>query len=105
MSSEPARGRRTGGRAGRQAARAAAVVAREPFLTRRLAPFELVTDEGLAILEHNADTILEEVGIEVHDHPVAVDLYRAAGADVDGTRVRFPRGLCRQVVQATAPSV
>jgi trimethylamine--corrinoid protein Co-methyltransferase len=78
-------------------------VAREPFLTRRLAPFELVTDEGLAILEHNADTILEEVGIEVHDHPIAVDLYRAAGADVDGTRVRFPRGLCRQLVQATAP--
>ena len=105
MSSEPARGRRTGGRAGRQAARAAAVVAREPFLTRRLAPFELVTDEGLAILEHNADTILEEVGIEVHDHPVAVDLYRAAGADVDGTRVRFPRGLCRRLVQATAPNV
>ena len=26
-----------------------------------------------------------------------------AGADVDGERVRFPRGLCRQLVQATAP--
>ena len=59
--------------------------------------------EGLELLEHNADTILEEVGIEVHDHAVAIDLYRAAGADVDGTRVRFPRGLCRQIVQATAP--
>jgi trimethylamine--corrinoid protein Co-methyltransferase len=81
------------------------VVAREPFLTRRLAPFELVSDEGLARLEHNADTILEEVGIEVHDHPVALDLFRGAGADVDGTRVHFPRGLCRQVVQKSAPSV
>jgi trimethylamine--corrinoid protein Co-methyltransferase len=79
------------------------VVAREPFLTRRLAPFELVTQEGLELLEHNADTILEEVGIEVHDHAVAVDLYRDAGAEVDGTRVRFPRGLCRQIVRATAP--
>ena len=28
---------------------------------------------------------------------------RGAGADVDGERVRFPRGLCRQLVQATAP--
>jgi trimethylamine--corrinoid protein Co-methyltransferase len=99
------RGRRSGGRAGRQAARAAAVVTREPFLTRRLAPFELVSDEGLTLLEHNADTILEEVGIEVHDHRVAIDLFRTAGADVDGTRVRFPRGLCRHLVQATAPRV
>jgi len=97
------RGRRSGGRAGRQAVRAAQVVAREPFLTRRLTPFEIVSDEGLSILEHNADTILEEVGIEVHDHPVAVGLFKEAGAEIDGTRVRFPRGLCRQIVQATAP--
>jgi trimethylamine--corrinoid protein Co-methyltransferase len=81
------------------------VVEREPFLTRRLAPFELVSEEGLATLEHNADTILAEVGIEVHDHRTAIDLFRGAGADVDGTRVRFPRGLCRQLVQATAPRV
>ena len=102
--SEPARGRRSGGRAGRQAVRAAHVIAREPFLTRQLTPFELVSDEGLSILEHNADTILEEVGIEVHDHPVAVGLFKDAGAEIDGTRVRFPRGLGRQIVQATAPA-
>ncbi|MEP6624698.1 MAG: trimethylamine methyltransferase family protein [Acidimicrobiia bacterium] len=101
--SEPARGRRSGGRAGRQAARAAHVVAREPFLTRAITPYELVSTEGLETLEHNADTILEEVGIEVHDHQVAIDLYRSAGAEVSGTRVRFPRGLCRQIVQASAP--
>ncbi len=101
--SEPARGRRSGGRAGRQAVRAAHVIAREPFLTRRLRPYELVSDEGLSILEHNADTILEEVGIEVHDHPVALGLFKDAGAEINGTRVRFPRGLGRQIVQATAP--
>ena len=101
---EPARGRRSGGRAGRQAVRAAQVVAREPFLTRTLTPYELVSIEGLELLEHNADTILEEVGIEVHDYPLAIELFKGAGADVDGTRVRFPRGLCRQIVQATAPS-
>ncbi|MGZ6898044.1 MAG: trimethylamine methyltransferase family protein [Acidimicrobiia bacterium] len=99
-----ARGRRSGGRAARQAARASRVVAREPFLTRRLQPYELVRDEGLEILEHNAEVILEEVGIEVHDHEHALTLFRGAGADVDGTRVRFPRGLCRQIVQATAPA-
>ena len=30
-------------------------------------------------------------------------LFAAAGADVDGERVRFPRGMCRSIVQATAP--
>ncbi len=104
MTEQP-RGRRSGGRAGRQAVRAAHVIEREPFLTRQLRPYELVSEEGLAIVEHNADTILEEVGIEIRDYQLAVDLFRAAGADVDGTRVRFPRGLCRQLVQATAPEV
>ena len=97
------RGRRSGGRAGRQAVRAAHVVEREPFLTRALMPYELVSTEGLETLEHNADTILEEVGIEIRDYPFAIELFKGAGAEVDGTRVRFPRGLGRQLVQATAP--
>jgi trimethylamine--corrinoid protein Co-methyltransferase len=75
------------------------------FLTRTMRPFEIVSDEGLEILEHNADTILEEVGVEVRDYPSAIERFRDAGADVDGTRVRFPRGLCRQLVQASAPAV
>ena len=100
---EPTTGRRGGGRAGRQAARLHAAVARVPFLTRSLAPFEVLSDEGLALIEQNADTILEQVGIEFHDAPDAVRLFAAAGAAVDGERVRFPRGLCRSLVQATAP--
>ena len=101
---EPRRSR-TGGRAGRQAARAAAHIEASPFLTRTLKPFEVVNDEGLAIIEHNADVILEEVGVIVRDFPDALALYAAAGADVDGERVRFPRGMCRAIVQATAPAV
>ena len=65
----------------------------------------MISAEGLEILEHNADTILEEVGVEIRDHPSAVKLFAEAGADVDGSRVRFPRGMCRQIVQATAPAV
>ena len=96
--------RRTGGRAGRQAARAAAQVERVPFLTRTLTPLEVLSEEGLALLEENADRILEEVGIEFHGAPDALALFAGAGAAVDGERVRFPRGLCRSLVQATAPS-
>jgi trimethylamine---corrinoid protein Co-methyltransferase len=95
--------RRTGGRAGRVAHRLASHVAREPFLTRRLAPFEVLDEEGLALIEHNADTILEEVGLEFRGDADALRLLREAGADVDGERVRFPRGMCRGIVQATAP--
>ena len=97
------RGRRSGGRAARQAARLHAHVERVPFLTRTLAPFEVVADEGLSLLEENADRILEEVGIEFHGAPDALELFAAAGASVDGERVRVPRGLCRSLVQATAP--
>ena len=76
----------------------------EAFLTRSLAPFEIVSAEGLELIEHNADTILERVGVEIRDYPSAIERFRDAGADVDGTRVRFPRGMCRQIVQASAPA-
>ena len=56
------------------------------------------------LLEENADRILEEVGIEFHDAPDALELFSEAGADVEGERVRFPRGLCRSLVRATAPA-
>lgn len=99
------RGRRGGGREGRRAQRAGrSTGSAAAFLTRSLRPFEIVSDEGLELLEHNADTILEEVGVEIRDYPTAIERFRAAGADVDGTRVRFPRGLCRRLVQATAPA-
>jgi len=98
-----ARGRRSGGRAGRRAARAAAAPVHAPYITRQIRPYELVSDEGLELLEHNADTILEEVGVEFRDHPRSLELLSDAGADVDGVRVRFPRGMCRRIVQDNAP--
>ena len=104
MTDEPRAGRRGGGRAARHAARLHAVAEKVPFITRTMAPVEVLSEEGLALVEHNADTILEEVGIEFRDAPDARALLAGAGADVDGERVRFPRGLCRQLVQATAPS-
>ena len=98
------RSRRGGGRAARQQQRAAAVVASQPFLTRALQPVELVSEEGLELLERNADIILQDVGIEVRDYPSALARFADAGADVDGDRVRFPPGLCRQLV-STAPAI
>ncbi|MFI5292952.1 MAG: trimethylamine methyltransferase family protein, partial [Candidatus Limnocylindrales bacterium] len=96
--------RRAGGRAARQAARAHDTTIHPPFLTRTMAPFEVLSEEGLALIEHNADTILEEVGLEFRNDADALRLLRDAGADVQGERVRFPRGMCRRIVQASAPS-
>ena len=64
MSDTRARGRRTGGREGRRAARLADVAEKVPFITRALTPVEVLSEEGLATIEHNADTILETVGID-----------------------------------------
>ena len=103
MSDQPRRSTRTGGRAGRQAARLASHTEAVPFLTRTLAPFEVLSQEGIELIEHNADRILEEVGVVIRDYPEAFAIFKAAGADVDGDRVRFPMGLCRSIVTATAP--
>ena len=95
---------RRGGRASKLAARqrdAAKDIA--CWIDRRVPCFEVFDAEALELIEHNADTVLEEIGIEFREFPQALELFRNAGADVDGERVRFPRGLCRSLVEATAP--
>jgi trimethylamine--corrinoid protein Co-methyltransferase len=96
--------RRSGGRAARQAARAHSNAQHVPFLTRTLKPFEVLDEEGLALIEHNADVILQEVGLEFRGDADALRLLREAGASVDGERVRFPMGMCRSIIRASAPS-
>jgi len=97
-------GRRGGGRAGRRAARAESSAVSVPYITRTLKPFEVLDDEQLTLIETNADMVLERVGIDFRGFPEALTLLAAAGAEVDGERVRFPSGLARHIVQATAPA-
>jgi len=75
-----------------------------PYVTRRVPVYDVMSAEGLEIIEHNAETILEEVGVEFRDDPEALALWRDAGADVGGERVRIPRGLARKLVTDTAPA-
>ena len=76
---------------------------RAPYISRGFSPVSLLDEEGLQLIEHNADTILQETGMEFRGEPEALDLLRDAGADVLGERVRFERGMCRKIIQATAP--
>ena len=73
-----------------------------PYIKRQIPPYEIASEEGLARIEDTADRILQEIGIEFHDDPRSLELWREAGADVTGRLVRFPKGLVRHVV-STAP--
>jgi trimethylamine--corrinoid protein Co-methyltransferase len=73
------------------------------FIERKIPYFDYINTESLEIIEHNADTLLEEIGIEFRDDPEALEILKDAGADVDGELVRFPRGMCRSIIQASAP--
>jgi trimethylamine---corrinoid protein Co-methyltransferase len=99
-----ARGRRPSGRDAKRAARTARALNFVPYITRRIPCYEVLGNDGLELLEHNADTILQEIGIDFRDDPESLALFKGAGADVEGERVRFPRGLCRSLVKATAPA-
>ena len=101
--SQAGHARRPSGRDAKRAARTARASASIPYITRKIPYYEVLTEEGLAQLEHNADRILEEVGIDFRDDPEAIAIWKAAGADVRGERVHFARGMCRTLVQRTAP--
>lgn len=103
MAAEARRGRRGAGRDARRA-RASAGSAREPFIKRKIPFYEVLDEEGLSIIEENAEIILEEIGIDFRDDAEALEMWKAAGANVDGERVRFPRGMCRKLVMDTAPA-
>jgi trimethylamine--corrinoid protein Co-methyltransferase len=103
MSSKPRR-RRSAGRAAKRAARQQMPTSTAAFIDRKIPYFELLSEEALELIEHNAETVLEEIGIEFNEFPKALKLFKDAGADIDGERVRFPRGLCRSIVQASAPA-
>jgi trimethylamine--corrinoid protein Co-methyltransferase len=73
------------------------------YIERNIPLYEILTEEALEIIETNAETVLEEIGINFVNNPAALSRWRAAGADMSGERVRIPRGLARQLCK-TAPS-
>ena len=106
------RRRASGGAEARRAARRAGDNVQMPAIVRKIAEYEVLDEAGLALIEHNADLILEQHGIDIRDDDETVALWKAAGADVkywtdpkgiEVPRLHFPRGLCRKIIQASAP--
>ncbi len=70
-----------------------------PAYIKRVVPFyELLGEEQLVCLEEQADWLIQEVGIAFKDDPVALDIWRKAGADVGADdKVRLPKGMAREL--------
>ena len=98
------RRRRGGGRAARQAERSRVRIDAPSYLTRDIPVYEICREEGLELIENNAEWILEEIGIEFRGDPEALTILKEAGCDIKGERVRFPRKLCRTLIQSSAPA-
>ena len=103
--SEVAGGRRArgGGGASRRAERTAVSFETARYIERNIPNFEILNEEALQIIEANAETVLEEIGVNFVENPEALARWREAGADVQGERVHIPRGLARELIK-TAPS-
>jgi trimethylamine--corrinoid protein Co-methyltransferase len=75
-----------------------------PFIRRNIPTYDILSEENLQRIEAVADRILAEIGIEFRDDPAALELWRGAGAEMDGLRVRFPKGMLREIL-SSAPAV
>jgi trimethylamine--corrinoid protein Co-methyltransferase len=93
--------KRSGGRDGRRALRAAPMLS-FPTLVRNIPTYEILPDEAVELIHEESLKILEEVGCEFRDDQ-APAMWKAAGADVQGTRVRIDRALLMELI-SSAPS-
>lgn len=87
--------RRGGGRDARRAARSQRRDPMLPWLERNVPAVEVIDSEGVERLHDASMRILEQTGIDFRDDIALAD-WRAAGAQVDGARVRIPRELIEE---------
>ncbi|MBZ0217946.1 MAG: trimethylamine methyltransferase family protein [Fimbriimonadaceae bacterium] len=96
-------GRAGGGREARRAQRSAIGSEIIAGISRQIPTYEILTEEGLTKAEDAADVILQEIGVEFRGDEEILDIWRNAGADVQGERVRFEKGMLRAIIQKSAP--
>lgn len=96
VAKEPSRNRRRRSQRTRTASPA-------PIIQRsNISSYQLLDDNALRTIEKHADWILETVGIEFQADTIALDLFSAQGATVEGERITFEPGLVRHLC-STAP--
>ncbi len=95
--------RRSRRRASRARGEKSSAMSAPAYIKREIPFYAFLDEENIVRLEDQADWIIQEVGLEFRDDPVALEIWKKAGADVDGTRVRAPKGMIRELCQ-TAPT-
>ncbi|WP_146585468.1 trimethylamine methyltransferase family protein [Puniceibacterium confluentis] len=100
---EVARRTRGGGGAARRAERSAISIETAKYIERNIPNYEVLSEEALEVIETNAETVLATIGVNFINNPAALKRWQDAGAEVEGERVRIPRGLARQLC-STAPA-
>lgn len=85
------------GRASRRAAIENAGYAFKPTLRRGIPRYDLLSEASLDRIHDAAMSILSEVGIEFHDDE-SLELWKQAGANVDGQRVRMPEDILMDLI-------
>ncbi len=71
-----------------------------PYIVRNIPTYDVLSEENLLKVEHAADRILAETGIEFRDDAVALDHWKRAGAKVDGLLVKFEPGMLREILKS-----
>lgn len=87
-----------------RAERTALKIESAKYIERKLPNLEIYSDEALDLIEENAELLLEEIGVDFPDNPQALELWKQAGADVQGVRVHIPKGLARQLLKTVPRS-
>ncbi|MDJ0641114.1 MAG: trimethylamine methyltransferase family protein, partial [Paracoccaceae bacterium] len=86
-----------GGGAARRAERSQISFEVAKYIERKIPNLEILNEEALEIIEANAETVLEEIGVNFTENPGALQRWKDAGADVQGERVHIPKGLAREL--------
>ena len=105
LSSQSKSTRRAGGRRAKQGRlkKFDAPGTGSPYIKRNVGKFSLLDEESLELIEANADRLLAEVGMDFRDDPETLQIFREAGCDIQGERVRFEPGFCRHIITQSAP--
>lgn len=74
-----------------------------PYIQRRVPYFDVLDEEAVVTLEAQVDWLIKEKGIAFRDDPVALDLWKATDAIVEGDIVRADPAWIRSLC-ALAPS-
>ncbi len=100
----PRRRARMGGGAARRAERGGLRLEIAHYIERNIPTFDMYSLEALDLIESNAETVLQEIGVNFLDNPDALARWKDAGATVEGERVRIPKGLARALCASAPPS-